>query len=661
MFRPLLLSIGLTLALLGGLSAQPPAGFVHEYIDWVNGVGGATAIEFGPNERLYVAQKNGFIVVYHSDMSGGYGTPTSFGSVAVHTNGEGGLLGMALDPDFATNRHMFLFYTTPSDQKLIRVTASADYETMMSGSTVILLEGLPNIGPAHKAGDIHFRPGDDGALYVAVGDDDIRSFAASLTHYHGKFLKLNKSNGLGLASNPFYDGDLDSIASRVWAIGHRNPFRFAFHPDPAFGEVMYVSENGETVDRLSRVEVGSDGGWPTEFVNPPDPGHVVLQTRNPSLVGVALATTGPFADGPSPVIYLSDWLGGVRRYRLTGPELDSAVPMDGGADFLPGTSGVDMEFGPDGSLYMTRSGVNDGGDRILHRIRWDGGGSPTASFTTLPDPAVGPAPLVVQFLDQSTDSDGTVVGWSWNFGDGSQSSLQSPQHTFVSSGVFSVTLTVTDDSGLSQTSSAATVVVGDGCDDLSSIPEAPVDFATQVAPIFQLQCAFCHNSLGQLPDLSGDITASVVGVAASDPSWNYVAPGSPADSLLFQKINCEFPPFGDRMPIAGILTPAEQALIRDWITQLPVTPSFVRGDTNGDGTFDVGDSITALGFLFTGQSVTCEQACDANDDDQIDIGDAVWVLSALFASGPAPAAPHPDCGVDPSPSSLSCDAFAACE
>jgi hypothetical protein len=79
-----------------------------------------------------------------------------------------------------------------------------------------------------------------------------------------------------------------------------------------------------------------------------------------------------------------------------------------------------------------------------------------------------------------------------------------------------------------------------------------------------------------------------------------------------------------------------------------------RGDANQDGTFDISDPITMLGFLFNNLPVSCVLSCDANDDNSVDIADAVFCLSGLFGSGAQPPAPHGACGEDPTPGSLSC-------
>lgn len=90
--------------------------------------------------------------------------------------------------------------------------------------------------------------------------------------------------------------------------------------------------------------------------------------------------------------------------------------------------------------------------------------------------------------------------------------------------------------------------------------------------------------------------------------------------------------------------------------------SFIRGDCNADGTYNIADPISILGILFSGAPApVCNDACDCNDDGSLDIGDAICMLSGLFGN-PAvpPAMPHPDCGADPTPDALGCASFEVC-
>ncbi|MEC9475648.1 MAG: HYR domain-containing protein [Planctomycetota bacterium] len=89
--------------------------------------------------------------------------------------------------------------------------------------------------------------------------------------------------------------------------------------------------------------------------------------------------------------------------------------------------------------------------------------------------------------------------------------------------------------------------------------------------------------------------------------------------------------------------------------------SFLRGDTNDDGTYDISDAIYILGYIFSGAAdPTCMDALDENDDGQIQIADAIYHFSALFMGGSPPAAPYDSCGVDPTPDSLDCEGYQSC-
>ena len=82
---------------------------------------------------------------------------------------------------------------------------------------------------------------------------------------------------------------------------------------------------------------------------------------------------------------------------------------------------------------------------------------------------------------------------------------------------------------------------------------------------------------------------------------------------------------------------------------------YVRGDTNLDNSIDLSDSITLLGWLFLGADFgSCPITGDVNDDSSLNISDVVYSLNALFGIGPAPSAPWPDCGNDPTPDFLRC-------
>lgn len=459
---------------------QPPGAFVNETLHTApyNPSNGITGITFDHLGAAFTIEKQGRVMRAAPNGSGGFANPVLFADIRseVRTNAEAGLLGIALDPAYAENRFVYLFYTTDADQRLVRITADAAFVAMQPDSEHVLLDGLPRDVDIHKGGDIRFSPADPNAIYISLGDDGERNRIACAARdglqiaipqcpdrYEGKFLKVDAGTGLGLSDNPFYDGDPDSVASRVWAVGFRNPFRFAFHRGAPSSDVIYVSENGDGTDRISRVTVGSNGGWGPcgdngacngagdvndggPFTAPKDPNHRILRLSPPSLVGIDIADGGPFG---TDVLYYGRYGAQISRARLTGAAFDTLEPIAGdGATFF-NASAVTLTFGPDGHMYFasTGQGPSTGGYDPLRRLRFDGTLPPTAAFATSPDPATGTVPLQVQFTDQSTAPGSSIASRAWSFGDGGTSTAANPSHTYTAPGVYTARLTVTNAAG----------------------------------------------------------------------------------------------------------------------------------------------------------------------------------------------------------------------
>ncbi|MGE3166175.1 MAG: hypothetical protein AB7O52_14810 [Planctomycetota bacterium] len=119
------------------------------------------------------------------------------------------------------------------------------------------------------------------------------------------------------------------------------------------------------------------------------------------------------------------------------------------------------------------------------------------------------------------------------------------------------------------------------------------------------------------------------------------------------------PPVADVIVISGAsITPTEAA--GSIAVVEVVEPMFIRGECNGDGTYDIADGVFTLNFLFQGGSTSsCVEACDANNDGTVDSADAVYTFTYQFFDGPAPAAPFPGCGIDDM-MGANCASFAGC-
>ena len=89
---------------------------------------------------------------------------------------------------------------------------------------------------------------------------------------------------------------------------------------------------------------------------------------------------------------------------------------------------------------------------------------------------------------------------------------------------------------------------------------------------------------------------------------------------------------------------------------------FARGDSNGDGELDISDAVYVLRFLFSGGiAPSCEKTADSNDSGEADVSDVVYYLANRFQGGPPPPDPFRECGLDPTPDELDCEAYAPCE
>lgn len=353
-------------------------GFTYETLYSGNGM---TAIDFDNTGRMYVCEKQGRVLMFEPNGRGDYNEPVVLLDIVskVNPDNESGLLGIAIDPNFATNRLMYIFYTGMNDQRLARYKVNPAYNGVTDEA--ILLTGLPRTAGNHKAGDIHFHPKDPRALYITLGDDTHRELVDDLNYYNGKLLRVDTATGKGLADNPFYDGNADSIRSRVWATGFRNPFRFTFDPSSPTPDVLYVSENGDGTDRVAQITRGSKGGWGPDgdkgLSNPPDKNVHVLKTSRPCLTGIAIAPSGPFASPTGKVLYYDQWYG-PQLYRgdlSANGQTFTPMAVDNNQPFVGEFKSVNLKFGPDGALYTTQTYFADsrGNNFKLGRIKSTGG------------------------------------------------------------------------------------------------------------------------------------------------------------------------------------------------------------------------------------------------------------------------------------------------
>ncbi|MCU1434626.1 MAG: glucose sorbosone dehydrogenase [Pseudarthrobacter sp.] len=177
------------------------------------------------------------------------GRATTLGQVpGVSPGGEGGLLGLALSPRFATDRHLYMYFTSAQDNRIARVkVAEAPDGSLSFGEPVVIFTGIPKAG-THNGGRIRFGP--DGFLYVGTGDSQRRDQPQDPNALGGKILRLT-GDGAPAPGNPF--------GNAVYSLGHRNVQGLAWDSEGR----LWASEFGPDVnDELNLILPGGNYGWP---------------------------------------------------------------------------------------------------------------------------------------------------------------------------------------------------------------------------------------------------------------------------------------------------------------------------------------------------------------------------------------------------------------
>ena len=232
-----------------------------------------SAMEFAPDGRLfYGEQLEGTIRILNAD-----GTPAAdpFAQITVAewAGLDWGLTGLALDPEFATNHYVYVFYTEPLTAGDPQASPSINPTgrpvlarfTDQGGVGVdqtVISSDFPETDPGKAGfnanGEIHFGP--DGKLYVSLGDYDLfdanPELVTSLETPIGKLLRLNP-DGTAPDDNPFVD-DPDADP-RIFATGFRDPFPFSFAED---GTLYGTDNTTVSCEELNTIEAGLDYGWP---------------------------------------------------------------------------------------------------------------------------------------------------------------------------------------------------------------------------------------------------------------------------------------------------------------------------------------------------------------------------------------------------------------
>ena len=462
-------------------------------------IGGPTALAFTPDGRLLITTQGGQVRVYQNGTL--LATPALNLAARLCTNSERGLLGVAVDPQFATNRFVYLYYTfnkfnvcptgqpTSPSNPVNRVArfVLADDNTISAASESVLIDNIHSPNGNHNGGDLNF--GKDGYLYISVGDGGAdyagnsgsagANDAARDRHVLlGKILRITRDGGVP-PDNPFTGAGTGRCnttgittagnwCQEIFATGLRNPFRIAFDPNAA-GTRFFINDVGQNVwEEIDEGIAGADYGWNTREGHcannsttncgaPPagmtNPIFDYQHTGNCSASGIfgnsitggAFVPAGVWGAGYDNSYLFGEYVCG-KIFRIA-PNGSGGYTASEFATGLGGSSAVAMIFGPfqnTQALYYTT--YANGGQ--VRRIRFTGATNRNPAAAATANPTSGEAPLTVVFdASASTDPDGDPLTFSWNFGDGASASGGSVSHTYNTAGTFNAVVTVSDGRG----------------------------------------------------------------------------------------------------------------------------------------------------------------------------------------------------------------------
>ncbi|UQX03130.1 PQQ-dependent sugar dehydrogenase [Streptomyces sp. RerS4] len=302
-----------------------------------------------PGGDLLVASRDKGTV---SRIAAGSGAVTQIGRVpGVAPGGEGGLLGLALSPNFASDRLVYVYFTTESDNRVARLRYDEQRAPgQQLGAPDTVLRGIPK-GFIHNGGRIAFGP--DKMLYVGTGETGDKGLAQDPKSLGGKILRMTP-DGRPVHGNP----EADSV---VYSIGHRNVQGLAWDKDKR----LWAAEFGQnTWDELNVIEPGGNYGWPEVEGKGGRAGF-----RDP------VAVWKPDEASPSGIAWAqgSIWLAGLKGERLWRVPLNGTAPVAEPEAFLEGRYGRLRTVVPldgDRMLLVTsetdgRGSPQEGDDRIL--------------------------------------------------------------------------------------------------------------------------------------------------------------------------------------------------------------------------------------------------------------------------------------------------------
>ena len=531
-------------------AATYPDGFEEQTI--VGGLTRPTTVAWAPDGRMFIVEKDGVLKV----AAPGASTATELANYSTRVNDydDRGMVGVAVDSQFAQHPYLYLTYThelspftpdssSPAVAQLLRLRINSanqvTEEAVILGSYLSgpcppatnTIDCIPADGGSHSIGTVRSAP--DGTLWVGSGDatdvgidvQALRTFdEASMA---GKLMHIDR-NGMGLPGHSFCpdDDNLSHVCTKLHAKGFRNPFRFSLRPGGgiAVGDVGWTSR--EEIDL-----VGAGGfsyGWPCYEGSIRTPGYRDLSQCQAQYANLHLPPTYDYLHGGSASVlggptytgsaYPAEYLGSIFFGDYSSGFMRRLVSNgNGGYDsvaFSDDWTGTAIEEGPDTNLtYVSVGDFSSGTGSVKRIVYTPGNGTPIARIQA--DPTSGPAPLDVSFIGSgSSDPDDDPLTYSWDFGDGATSSEANPSHAYPA-GNYTAQLTVTDPSG---SSASATQEINSG----NTAPQITIvgDLTFRGGEVFSLSgSAFDED--GSLPTSALEWNVRLIHVEHTHPAGNF--------------------------------------------------------------------------------------------------------------------------------------------
>lgn len=274
------------------------------------------------------------------------------------STGEGGLMGLVLDPNFSENHYMYVMHTYEENNQLFNRVVRLVVNNLSAGIDAVLIDRIPG-GQNHNGGRIKIGP--DNKLYITTGDAGNSMLSQDIESLAGKILRIELDGSIP-EDNPYPD-------SPVYSMGLRNPQGLAWNS----GNMLYATDHGSSAhDEINLILPGANYGWPlvqgNEDSNEINVQRPILESGNETWApsGLAMIKEGP-------------WQGNLLAAALRGEQLLAVELSGNGRRALNTESWLRNQYGrlreviqvKDGSIYITTSNMDgrgrsiDGGDKII--------------------------------------------------------------------------------------------------------------------------------------------------------------------------------------------------------------------------------------------------------------------------------------------------------